>query len=100
MRYLLKLVLALLPGYLFVMTSGFELGDSCSSEDARNKIGDVEGLSESTGICTEVESEAQKKFFGLIWLPVYKWGVNVAQLHYAFFFFTWVVGFGYTLFYG
>ena len=55
MRYLLKLVLALLPGYLFVMTSGFELGDSCSSEDARNKIGDVEGLSESTGICTEVE---------------------------------------------
>lgn len=58
------------------MTSGFELGDSCSSEDARNKIGDVEGLSESTGICTEVESEAQKKFFGLIWLPVYKWGVS------------------------
>lgn len=99
MRRFLKLalVLALLPGYMFLMMSGFELGGSCSSQDARNKLGEVEHLSESVGICTEVESEVQTKFFGLLWLPVYKWGVNITQLHYAFFF-TWVVGFGYTLF--
>jgi hypothetical protein len=67
------------------MTSGFELRDSYSSQDPRNKLGDVEDLSESV-VYTKVESEVQEKFFGLLWLPVYKWGVNIAHLHYAFFF--------------
>jgi len=93
----LVLVLALLPGYLFVMTSGPQFGEACNSQDTRNEVGDVDGLSESVGICTEVTSEVEKQFFGLIWLPVYKWGVNVAQLHY-FFFFTWAAGVLYVLF--
>lgn len=93
----LVLVLALLPGYVFLMTSAPQFGDSCSDQDSRNKVGEVEGVSESVEICTEVESEVEKQFFGLIWLPVYKWGMNVAQLHYAFFF-TWGAGVLYVLF--
>jgi len=92
----LVLVLALLPGYLFLMTSGPQFGDSCSSESSRHNVGG-EGLSESIQICTSVTSEVEKKFFGVIWLPVYKWGVNVAQLHYAFLF-TWGAGVLYVLF--
>ncbi|MFB1064860.1 hypothetical protein [Natrinema sp. H-ect4] len=84
----LALILAVLPGYVFVMTSAPQFGDSCNSQDSRNKVGDVEGVSESIEICTEVTSEVEKKFFDAVWLPVYKWGMNVAQLHYAFFF-TW-----------
>jgi hypothetical protein len=96
-RRLLKLglIIALLPGYLFLMTSGPQFGDSCTSEDSRNKVG-AGGVSESISICTEVTSKVEKKFFGVIWLPIYKWGVNVAQLHYAFLF-TWAAAVLYFL---
>jgi len=91
----LVFILALLPGYVFFMTSGPEFGNACTSDDSKNKVGGSE-VSESISICTEIDSQVEKKFFDTVWLPVYKWGVNVAVLHYAFFF-TWAAAVLYVL---
>ena len=81
----LVLILALLPGYIHFMTAGFESGVSCGSQDTQSGVS-KSSVSESISICTQVTSEVKKKFFDVVWLPVYKWGVHVAPLHYGFFF--------------
>ena len=91
------IVVALLPGYISLMTADLDFGSSCAPDDSKNKNSE-EGLFESVEICTEITSEVKKKFFGVIWLPVYKWGMNVAQLHYASFF-IWVAAVLYVLLY-